>query len=155
MSEASHPRNGSLIDVNYFLRERNGFVISTDPSRLDANSVFEFLAQTQWWNELTPESLDRALRNSLCFSLLEVDRQIGLARVITDSVTYAYLCDVYIVEERRGHGLGSWLIRSVLEHPQLKHLKRVALITHDAQPFYLGLDFQFASRSDYYMEHLR
>jgi GNAT superfamily N-acetyltransferase len=155
MPEVPHPQNGPLSDVNYFLRERDGFVISTDPSRLDASAVFEFLAQTQWWNELTPESLHRALRNSLCFSLLQADRQIGLARVITDSVTYAYLCDVYIVEERRGHGLGSWLIQSVLEHPQLRQIKRVCLITHDAQPFYLGLDFQFASRSDYYMERLR
>jgi GNAT superfamily N-acetyltransferase len=116
--------------------------------------VFGFLAQAKWWTELTEESLDRALRNSLCFSLIEGNRQIGLARIVTDYVTYAYLCDVYIVEERRRQGLGSWLIRCVLEHPELKHLKRVALITHDAQTFYLGLDFRFASHPNCYMEHL-
>jgi GNAT superfamily N-acetyltransferase len=142
-------------DVSYFLRERDGFVISTDPGLLDASAVFEFLAQAQWWTGLTRESLERALRNSLCFSLLENGRQIGVARVITDCVTYAYLCDVYIVEERRRQGLGSWLIRCVLEHPDLKHLKRVALITHDAQPFYLALDFRFTPHSDCYMERLR
>jgi GNAT superfamily N-acetyltransferase len=96
-----------------------------------------------------------ALRNSLCFSLLEGGRQIGLARVITDCVTYAYLCDVYIVEDRRGKDLGSWLIRCVLEHPDLKHLKRVAIITHDAQTFYLGLDFRFTLDSNCYMERLQ
>jgi hypothetical protein len=142
-------------NVNYFLRERNSFVISTDPDLLDANAVFGFLAQAQWWTGLTRESLDRALRNSLCFSLFEGDRQIGLARVITDCVTYAYLCDVYIVKERRAQGLGSWLIRCVLEHPDLNQLKRVALITHDAQTFYLGLDFRFTSHSNCYMERLR
>ncbi|WP_255462525.1 GNAT family N-acetyltransferase [Granulicella sp. WH15] len=142
-------------NVNYFLRTRDNFVISTDPDLLDADAVFGFLEQAQWWSGLTPESLDRALGNSLCFSLLEGDRQIGLARVITDYVTYAYLCDVYIVEERRRRGLGSWLIRSVLEHPDLKPLKRVALITHDAQPFYLGLDFQFTPHPDSYMERLQ
>jgi GNAT superfamily N-acetyltransferase len=104
---------------------------------------------------LTHESLDRAIRNSLCFSLIEDGRQIGLARVITDYVTYAYICDVYIMEQRRRKGLGSWLIRSVLDHPDLKNLKRVALITHDAQAFYLGLDFRFASDSNSYMERLQ
>ena len=104
---------------------------------------------------MTLDSLDRALRDSLCFSLREGGRQIGLARVITDCVTYAYLCDVYIMEERRGQGLGSWLIRCILEHPDLKNLKRVALITHDVQTFYLGLDFRFTSHSDCYMERLQ
>ncbi len=77
-----------------------------------------------------------------------------MARVITDYVTYAYLCDVFIVESRRRQGLGSWLVRSILEHPDIKPLKRVALLTHDAQMFYLGLDFQFAAYPNNYMEHL-
>jgi GNAT superfamily N-acetyltransferase len=101
---------------------------------------------------IAPASLAKL---SLCFSLKEDNKQIGLARVITDYVTYAYLCDVYIVKERRGRGLGSWLIHSVLEHPDLKNLKRVALITHDAQDFYLGLDFRFSPNSDWYMERLQ
>jgi GNAT superfamily N-acetyltransferase len=145
----------SVADVNYFRRERDDFVISTDPDLLDANAVFEFLAQARWWNNLTHESLDRALRNSMCFSLLEADKQIGLARVITDCVTYAYLCDVFITEDRRGRGLGSWLIRCVLDHPELKNIKRVALITHDVQAFYLGLDFRFTTCPECYMERLR
>ena len=145
-----------MVDVSYFLGcEKDNFVISTNPDLLDANAVFGFLERAQWWTGLTRESLDRALRNSLCFSLFEGGRQIGLARVITDCVTYAYLCDVYIVEDRRGKGLGSWLIRCVLEHPDLKYLKRVALITHDAQTFYLGLDFRFTSHSNCYMERLQ
>jgi GNAT superfamily N-acetyltransferase len=144
-----------VANVNYFLRERDSFVISTDPALVDVSAVFGFLAQAQWWTGLSRESLERALRNSLCFSLLEDSRQIGLARVITDRVTYAYLCDVYIVQERRGQGLGSWLVRCVLEHPDLKNLKRVALITHDAQTFYLGLDFRFTSHSNCYMERLQ
>jgi GNAT superfamily N-acetyltransferase len=145
----------TLNSVNYFLREMDGAVISTDPECFDADAVFEFLEQAKWWADLTRESLERALRNSLCFSLKEGGQQIGLARVITDYVTYAYLCDVFIVEERRRHGLGSWLIRSVLEHPDLKNLKRVALITHDAQTFYLGLGFRFESHSNGYMERLQ
>ncbi len=138
--------------VNYFRRERGRFVISTDPNSLDPEAVYGFLAEAKWWSNLTPESMHRALRHSICFSLLEEGRQIGLARIITDYVTYAYLCDVFIVEERRRQGFGTWLIRSVLEHPDLKSLKRISLITHDAQSFYLGLDFHFAAHPDWYME---
>jgi GNAT superfamily N-acetyltransferase len=141
--------------VNYYLRKRDSFVISTNPAALDKDTVFEFLREAKWWSELTRESFERALRHSLCFSLKEDGRQIGVARVITDYSTYAYLCDVFIVEERRRRGLGSWLIRSILEHPDLKHLKRVALITHDAQTFYLHLDFRFALQPDCYMERLQ
>jgi GNAT superfamily N-acetyltransferase len=144
-----------MTDVNYFLREKGNFIVSTNPACLDIDVVFEFLKQAKWWSELTRESLERALHNSLCFSLKEGSRQIGVARVITDYVTYAYLCDVYIVEERRRQGLGSWLIRSILEHPDLKHLKRLALITHDAQTFYFRIDFRFASHPDCYMERLQ
>jgi len=143
-------------DVNYFLRKKNGFVISTDPAALDKDAVFEFLLEAKWWTELTRESLELALRHSLCFSLKGKNRrQIGVARVITDYSTYAYLCDVFIVEEHRRRGLGSWLIRSILDHPDLKHLKRIALITHDAQTFYLRLDFRFALQPDHYMERLQ
>ena len=142
-------------NVNYFLREQGDFRITTDPSLLDTSAVLSFLAKAQWWTGLTLQSLERALHNSLCFSLLEGDRQIGLARVITDRATYAYLCDVYLVEERRGQGLGSWLVRCVLEHPDLKDLKRVALITHDAQTFYLDLGFRFTAHANCYMERLQ
>jgi len=123
-----------VCSVNYFRREQGDFLICTDPECLDKKAVFGFLEEAQWWTELTGESLDRALRNSLCFSVLEKNRQIG------------------IVRDRRRQGLGSWLVRCILEHPDLKDLKRVALITHDAQKFYLGLDFHFASHPSHYME---
>jgi GNAT superfamily N-acetyltransferase len=145
----------SVSNVNYYLRERGGLIVSTDPSHLDFGAVFEFLTHAKWWTELTPQSLERALRNSLCFSLKEGDQQLGVARVITDFVTYAYLCDVFIQQERRGEGLGSWLIQCVLEHPDLKSLKRVALITHDAQGLYLNFGFDFLPDCNRYMERLQ
>ncbi|HEY4381463.1 MAG TPA: GNAT family N-acetyltransferase [Acidobacteriaceae bacterium] len=142
-------------NVNYFLRVRGELIVSTDPGDLDLDVVFAFLTDAKWWTELTVESLERALRNSLCFSLREGNAQIGFARVISDFVTYAYLCDVYVAKEGRGRGLGSWLMHCVLEHPDLKNLKRVSLITHDAQDFYLGLDFCHLPHTTHYMERLR
>ena len=130
------------------------YTVSTDPDAVDFDAVFHFLSQAPWASGLSREALHRALQNSLCFSLLEETRQIGLARVISDFSTYAYLCDVYIVDQQRGRGLGSWLVRCVLNHPDIRCLKRIALITHDAQDFYRCLGFQFASHPDHYMERL-
>jgi GNAT superfamily N-acetyltransferase len=140
--------------VKYYLREQDGFTVTTNPTHFDREAIFHFMAQAKWWTTLSPASLDQALQNSLCFCLLAGDRQIGLARVITDKVTYGYLCDVYIVAEYRGQGLGTWLIRCVLKHPDLLHLKRIALITHDAQEFYLKLDFRFMPSPHFSMERL-
>lgn len=120
------------------------FAIHTSPDLIDFDAVYVFLSAAPWASGLSRETLNRALRNSLCFSLFERDSQIGLARVITDYATYAYLCDVYIIPNRRNAGLGTWLMHCVLEHSEIHPLKRVALITHDAQRFYLRLGFQFA-----------
>jgi ribosomal protein S18 acetylase RimI-like enzyme len=141
-------------DVNYFLRKTGRFTISTDPASFDFAAIFQFLSEANWWPNLSEQTLSLALRHSLCFSLLEHERQIGFARVITDYVTYAYLCDVFIIEERRRQGLGTWLMRSILSHPDLEPLKRISLITHTAQDFYRKLDFRFLSEPDSYMERL-
>jgi ribosomal protein S18 acetylase RimI-like enzyme len=119
---------------------------------MDAAAVCAFLQTTSWARDFTVEQMHEAFRNSLCFSLREEGKQIGFARVITDRVTFAYLCDVYIVEDCRGRGLGTWLVRCALEHPTLSRLRRVALITHDAQEFYRRLGFGPATQADSYME---
>jgi GNAT superfamily N-acetyltransferase len=129
------------------------YSIRTDLASIDWEAVCDFLSMAPWNSGLPRETLTRALRNSLCFSLFERDRQIGLARVISDFATYAYLCDVYVIESRRGRGLGTWLIRCVLEHPDLATLKRISLITHDAEGFYARHGFQLPAPSPY-MERL-
>jgi GNAT superfamily N-acetyltransferase len=134
--------------------ERGIYTIRTAPDAVDMDVVHEFLSKAPWASGLTRETLIRALRYSLCFSLFEGSRQIGLARVISDYTTYAYLCDVYVVEPHRGRGLGSWLIRCILDHPDIGRLKRIALVTHDAQDFYLYLGFHPMSHPDCYMERL-
>ena len=74
--------------------------------------------------------------------------------MITDYATYAYLCDVYVIESHRGRGLGSWLVRCALEHPAINSLKRIALITHDAKEFYARLGFQPPADPEQYMERI-
>ena len=142
------------LEQKYVRWERGIFQINTDLAALDAVTVHQFLSAAPWSHGISAPTLKIALENSLCFSLFENHRQIGLARVITDYATYAYLCDVYLREDFRGQGLGSWLIRCVLEHPQLKNLRRVSLLTHDAQAFYERFGFEPLDRPERYMERI-
>ena len=94
----------------------------------------------------------RAIAGSIAFGLYEHDRQVGFARVISDLATYAYLADVFVVDECRGRGLGDWLVESIRLHPQLQGLRRFALITRDAGPLYASHGFVAPSEPSGYME---
>ena len=115
---------------------RDNFTISTDPARLDHDAIADMLKRSYWANGRPRERLDRALANSLVFGIYDGEKQIGLARVVSDYAIFAYLCDVFIHEDYREHGLGKWLMRTVHSHPDLQGLRRWALITRDAHGLY-------------------
>jgi GNAT superfamily N-acetyltransferase len=128
------------------------FTISTDRSLLNVEGVCAFLEQTYWGKARPREMMRKALLNSFCFGLYRPDQQIGFARAITDYATYAYLADVYILEPWRGQGLGRWLIQTILEHPELKLVRRWALITQDAHELYTPLGFRALKNPEHHME---
>jgi GNAT superfamily N-acetyltransferase len=131
---------------------RDGFTVSTDPGRLDPGAIHAFLSTSYWAEGIPRDLLERALRSSLCFGLYEESRQIGLARVITDGATFAYLCDVYVLPEMRGKGLGTWLMECVMAHPDLQGLRRFSLVTRDAHELYRPFGFTEIARPDRHME---
>ncbi len=144
-----------MIEVGPNHWQQGIYTVCTGTQALDFDAVYEFLTKAPWATGLSQEAMRHALHNSLCFSLFREGSQVGFARLITDHVTYAYLCDVYVVEDWRGQGLGSWLIRCVLDHPDIRLIRRVSLITHDAQNFYLDLGFEFPPHQDRYLERLQ
>lgn len=134
---------------------RDGFTISTDSARLDRPAMREFLAASYWSPGIPQDVLDRALEGSLCFGLYEGRRQIGFARAITDRATFAYVADVYVLEEYRGRGLALWLMRTVMEHPELQGLRRWMLLTRDAHALYRKVGFVDVARPERIMEIAR
>jgi GNAT superfamily N-acetyltransferase len=129
--------------------------VSTDPARLDLDAIHAALSRAYWSEGIPKATVEKALRGSLCFGLYAGRRQIGLARVITDAATYAYLCDVYVLEDHRGQGLGKLLMRCVMEHPDLQGLRRFNLVTRDAHGLYRQVGFTDVKNPDRYMELLR
>lgn len=116
---------------------KNQFCISTDKSKLDVDSIHEFLSTKAYWCLNIPkQTVQRAIENSLCFGIYEGDTQIGFARVITDFSTIAYLGDVYVLEEYRGKGLSKWLMETIMSYPELQGLRRWILLTGDAHELY-------------------
>lgn len=116
---------------------RDNYTISTDPSRLDLAVIHNFLSTGSYWAQNRPvEVVKRSIENSLNFGVYCGDRQVGLARVVTDYATFAWVCDVFIIPEQRKNGLGKWLIECVVSHPDLKDLRRILLATRDARELY-------------------
>jgi GNAT superfamily N-acetyltransferase len=131
------------------------FIVSTDPERLDAGAIHAYLSEESYWAKGIPLPIvKKALAHSLCFGLYAATRQIGLARVITDRATYCYLCDVYVLADYRGQGLGRWLMDCVFRHPDLQGLRRMSLATADAHGLYAQFGFTALAKPERYMERV-
>lgn len=115
---------------------KDNYTISTDPARLDIDAITDMLQRAYWAQGRTREMIARYVQHSLVFGVYHDDKQVGLARVISDYTTFAWLCDVFIHEDHRGHGLGKWLMETIHAHPDLQGLRRWLLVTHDAHGLY-------------------
>jgi N-acetylglutamate synthase-like GNAT family acetyltransferase len=140
------------VDSPVQTHRRGKFLLSTDRSLVDANVVHAFLTEAYWSKGIPRETVERAIRNSLCFAILDGSRQVGFARVISDFATYAYLADVFVIEEYRGRGLSSWLMECIVAHPDLQGLRRWTLATRDAHGLYAKYGFTPLAAPDRFME---
>jgi GNAT superfamily N-acetyltransferase len=99
---------------------KKGYEISLDKAKLDFDAIYSYLTTTYWAKGMPGEKLRIALENSMCFGLYYNGAQVGLARIITDKATFAYLCDVYVLDAHRGIGLSKWMMQTILAHPELQ-----------------------------------
>ena len=116
--------------------ERDGLVFSDDKSRLEIDRVHAWIASTYWAKGIPRAVLVRAIDGSDCFGIYSTTGQIAFARLVTDRATFAYLCDVYVADEYRGQGIGSWLLKQIDAQPDYQGLRRWMLATRDAHAMY-------------------
>jgi ribosomal protein S18 acetylase RimI-like enzyme len=133
--------------------QRGAYTVSTVRDRLEPRRILALLEATHWGGGLTLPVLERALAHSVCFGLYDETELVGFGRVVTDLATYGYLTDVVIAPEHRGRGLGAWLTRCILEHPELQGFRRLALLTLDAERLYARAGFTAGPGALVYMEH--
>ncbi len=132
---------------------RGKFKISTDKTRLQVPVIHEFLSQESYWARgRSIEQTKTAIENSICFGVYQGERQIGFARVVSDCATFAYLGDVFIIEEFRGQGVSKWLMETIISHPELQGLRRWVLATRDAHTLYEKFGFHALTFPERWME---
>ena len=133
----------------------SAYEISTDPARFDVDAIHAFLTQSYWSPGIPRATVARAIANSLCFGVFWQGQQVGFARMVTDKTTFAYLCDVYVLEAHRGRGVSKQLMGYVMKHPDLQGLRRMMLATRDAHGLYAQFGFTPLSAPDRIMEVLK
>ncbi|CAL9390813.1 GNAT family N-acetyltransferase [Streptomyces sp. enrichment culture] len=132
----------------------DGYEISTDPGRIDAERVHRWLStDTYWALGRSREKQDRAIAGSLNFGVYDMvsGDQVAYARVITDRTTFAWLCDVYVDPSARGKGIGTALAGAVREELRPHGVRRILLATHDAQGMYAKAGFAPLERPEQWM----
>ncbi len=121
---------------------RDGYIIHTDPARLDLDAIHKFLKSAYWSRGVPRRVVERAIEGSINFGLYgPSDNLMGYARVVSDRATIAYLTDLLVLEDARGRGLATWLMECILAHPELQGLRRWALATADAHGLYAKFGF--------------
>ncbi len=121
--------------------KKDDFLISTDPRKLQIEVIHKFLSNSYWAKGVAFETVKKSVENSFCFGIYKENNQIGFARVITDFTTFAYLADVFILEEFRGLGLSKWLLQVIIEYPELQNIRSWMLKTEDAHGLYKKFGF--------------
>ena len=108
----------------------------------DARAAQTFLVDSYWNKGITPDEIALALAHSFAISIWHAGQQVGMARVVSDRVTIAYLNDVYVLKQHRGKGLATAMIEYVRSRPEFEGVGRWLLFTKDAQPLYRALGWQ-------------
>ncbi len=131
------------------------YKVTTDKKEMNIEHICGLLWSTHWACDRPKETIEKSIKNSMCFGILSDGWQIGFARVITDYATFAYISDVVIDENFQGKGFGSWIIESILDHPDLADIPQWRLKTTNAKPFYKKLGFSDLSYAHKYVEILK
>ncbi len=129
------------------------YVVSTDKSRLDLARVHQWLSEQSYWAQgRTREAVERSVANSVVFGAYCGGEQVGFARAVTDEVTFAWLCDVFVSPDHRGRGVGKLLLRAATEHADGWGLRIMVLATRDAHGLYEAYgDFRVVENPERWM----
>jgi GNAT superfamily N-acetyltransferase len=139
-------------------RRREGYLLTTDPGRVDIELVHNWLSEQSYWAKGRDRAVvERSIAGSRNYSVFEQARyddarQAAFARAVTDGATFAWICDVFVEEQHRGKGLGSWLVESIVEDLARDGVQRFVLATRDAHEVYRRCGFAALEGVDRWME---
>ena len=131
----------------------SGYSISSNPKEMDLSVIHGYLSSSYWAKGIPLQVMEKAVNNSLCFGVFtNTGEQVAFARMITDYATSAYLADVFVLEKHRGKGISKWLVKTIIEYPDLQGLRRMLLATSDAHGLYQQFGFTPLNSPEFFME---
>ncbi len=131
----------------------SGYSISSNPKEMDLSVIHSYLSSSYWAKGIPLQVMEKAVNNSLCFGVFtSTGEQVAFARMITDYATSAYLADVFVLEKHRGKGISKWLVKTIIEYPDLQGLRRMLLATSDAHGLYQQFGFTPLNSPELFME---
>lgn len=128
--------------------------VSTDKSRLNVPFIQSVLTELYWAKGRTIEEVQTTIDHCLCFGVYLDKKQIGFARIVTDYAVFAYLMDVFIVEEHRSKGYSSQLMEAMMNEPSLQQIQIWRLATSDAHFLYKKFGFTELAHPQKLMEKI-
>ncbi|WP_279044733.1 GNAT family N-acetyltransferase [Cedecea davisae] len=128
---------------------KHHYLVSTDREKLDLQAIHSYLTRFTRAKGIDLTTVGASIENSLNFGVYHNETQIGFARLITDYATFAYLCDVYVLEEYQGEGLGRWVMECIHNHPVFEQLRRILLFTTTAPWLYEKFGYEPVNRENY------
>lgn len=134
------------------------YLLSTDPARLDVVEVHRALSEESYWAAGRPFDVQqRAIEHSALVigAYTPSGEQVGFARMVTDLATWAWLCDVYVLAPHRGGGLGTAMVRTIVEHPDVADIRIQFLATRDAHELYARFGYGPLDEPQRWMQRLR
>ena len=134
------------------------FRFSDDPDDIDRERVHHWLSEQAYWALGRARDVqDAAIDASRNFAVIDTaaGAQVASARVVTDGVTFAWLCDVFVDPEVRGEGVGIGLIEGVVAALEPLGLRRILLATADAHGLYEKFGFAALVQPERWMARLQ
>ena len=128
------------------------YELSFERERLDIDVVHGFLTQSYWSPGISKELVARAISHSLCIGAFADGAQVGFARLVTDRATFAYLADVFVLPDHRGHRISERMVEALLALPDVQGLRRIMLATRDAHRLYARFGFSPLAAAERFME---
>lgn len=132
------------------------FRISTDIREMDVDLVHDYLSKQSYWAKgRGKEEVIKSMENSICFAVFDGNAQIGFARLVTDYVVFAWLMDVFVINEYKNKGVGRFLMDFIMNLPEIKEVNGFGLRTKDAHGFYIKYGFHQISEPETWMQKIR
>jgi predicted GNAT family acetyltransferase len=139
--------------VTFALERDDGLILSDDASRLDVDRICAWLATAYWADTRDRATIERSLVTSRPYGVYASDgTQVALARAVTDFAVIAWIGDVIVDPAWRGKGIGTWMMRGVVDDLVTRGVPRMLLATNDAHEVYRRVGFATLRRPERWME---